>query len=785
MALESDSKRKAKLLCSFGGRILPRPSDGALRYAGGHTRIIYVPRDLPFPDLMARLADARGGAGQTLVKYQLPSEDLDALISVSCPEDLENMMDEYEKIAESDGSAKLRVFLFSPADLSPRAASASGDSADPDQRYFEAVNGVDAGGGSSAGSLGRKDSGVSSSSAQTSDCDGTSSEALLSPVADPNQVQFSNPQPINLPPLNVNAASVPLSKLVQSPPQPLSQLAPLPLSYRQPLQSVGLRLEDCHMCQKALPHAHSDNLVQEVGDGLLTPSRPEANPVFYSQQSENVTRLRAPNMATGGLVGNVVEPKAESTLPASGQFAQVPASGQFSQVPAAGQFSQVPAAGQFSQVPAAGQFAQIPAAGQFVQVPVAGQFVQVPTAGHFTQVPVSGHFAQVPASGQFAQVPVSGQFAQVPASGQFAQVPESRHENADHARVFLPTNSIGLSPDAQSSYGLFLGNFQQPRSGSPRYQVQQHHEGPADFAYDYAKPVNGMMEGLRLSAGEVSMSNGQGKAVGTPDNSPTSVESYYGYMPQVGGNVMLPGSRFVNVGVVPEGNYFRTIDQLPSSNLDLSRMHNLHPVETGRVLNMAGNRDLFPPHHLVNMEPPTPSESLRAMPTYATGIHPAYGERAFNPTPLVDLGVEPSQIYSNDMISPLSAPQGSDLLFGLSNATSPSGLVEPLQEPASSDSLFCNQDPWNVLGGALPPRPKRVASRESMLPKDSGVQVHSGNSTESDIIALLEEGGLNPSPPDSLKKTIRPESTQPKSYGDEQSKQDLQAVAEGGSIISS
>ncbi|KAK7348698.1 hypothetical protein VNO80_23318 [Phaseolus coccineus] len=32
---ESESKRKVKFLYSFGGNILPRPSDGMLRYVGG------------------------------------------------------------------------------------------------------------------------------------------------------------------------------------------------------------------------------------------------------------------------------------------------------------------------------------------------------------------------------------------------------------------------------------------------------------------------------------------------------------------------------------------------------------------------------------------------------------------------------------------------------------------------------------------------------------------------------------------------------------------------------
>ncbi|CAH9086786.1 unnamed protein product [Cuscuta europaea] len=107
------SGRKVKLLCSFGGKIQPRPSDRALRYVGGQTRIIGVRRDVSFHDFIRKMADVYGE--DVAIKYQLPDEELDALVSVSSPNDLENMMDEFEKLA--DGSAKLRVFLFSPSEV--------------------------------------------------------------------------------------------------------------------------------------------------------------------------------------------------------------------------------------------------------------------------------------------------------------------------------------------------------------------------------------------------------------------------------------------------------------------------------------------------------------------------------------------------------------------------------------------------------------------------------------------------------------------------------------------
>lgn len=41
-------KNRLKLLCSYGGKILPRPSDGQLRCVGGETRLLAVPRSISF-----------------------------------------------------------------------------------------------------------------------------------------------------------------------------------------------------------------------------------------------------------------------------------------------------------------------------------------------------------------------------------------------------------------------------------------------------------------------------------------------------------------------------------------------------------------------------------------------------------------------------------------------------------------------------------------------------------------------------------------------------------------
>lgn len=169
---ESVSGRKVKFMCSFRGKILPRPSDGALRYVGGQTRIISVRRDISFGELVQKMVDMYGQ--NVLIKYQLPDEDLDALVSVSCPDDLENMMDEYEKLLErsSDGSAKLRVFLFSASEVDSAGMVHIGDWHDGGQKYVEAVNGyIDgSGSGSARGVISRKES--TASSTQSSDING-------------------------------------------------------------------------------------------------------------------------------------------------------------------------------------------------------------------------------------------------------------------------------------------------------------------------------------------------------------------------------------------------------------------------------------------------------------------------------------------------------------------------------------------------------------------------------------------------------------------------------------
>ncbi|GAB2291489.1 hypothetical protein Dimus_025744 [Dionaea muscipula] len=134
----NDEKRRVKFLCSFSGSILPRPQDGKLRYVGGETRILCVPRDIRFDDLMARMRDLYGGA--SILKYQQPEEDLDALVSVVNDDDVTHMMEEHDKLGSRDGFPRLRIFLFlhPDQDLSPHYID--GGERDNERRYVDALN---------------------------------------------------------------------------------------------------------------------------------------------------------------------------------------------------------------------------------------------------------------------------------------------------------------------------------------------------------------------------------------------------------------------------------------------------------------------------------------------------------------------------------------------------------------------------------------------------------------------------------------------------------------------
>ncbi|CAL9075603.1 unnamed protein product [Musa textilis] len=133
-AFPSAAAGRLRLMCSYGGRIVPRPTDKSLCYLGGETRIVVVDRHSSLPDLSAKLSRNLLGGRPFSLKYQLPNEDLDSLISVATDEDLDNMIEEYDRILTaaagasggSNRSSRLRLFLFpSKSESSPTSSIGS------------------------------------------------------------------------------------------------------------------------------------------------------------------------------------------------------------------------------------------------------------------------------------------------------------------------------------------------------------------------------------------------------------------------------------------------------------------------------------------------------------------------------------------------------------------------------------------------------------------------------------------------------------------------------------
>ncbi|MED6195362.1 hypothetical protein PIB30_037202 [Stylosanthes scabra] len=125
--MESNPSRTIKLLCSYGGKILPRATDGELRYVGGHTRVLTVDRSISFSELLLKLGELCGSS--VTLRCQLPNGDLETLISVTSDEDLTHIIEEYDRASSKlPHPLKIRAVLFPPKKVSPATSSPSSSS---------------------------------------------------------------------------------------------------------------------------------------------------------------------------------------------------------------------------------------------------------------------------------------------------------------------------------------------------------------------------------------------------------------------------------------------------------------------------------------------------------------------------------------------------------------------------------------------------------------------------------------------------------------------------------
>ncbi|XP_075522295.1 uncharacterized protein LOC142555353 [Primulina tabacum] len=138
--------QKLRFMCSYGGHIIPRPHDKSLCYIGGDTRIIVVDRHTSLSDFHQRISKTLLKNQPFLLKYQLPNEDLDALISVASDEDLEILVEEYDRLNNAlvDGRSKhgrLRLFLFPKSASNIEQLLVESASTQSGDWFFNALNG--------------------------------------------------------------------------------------------------------------------------------------------------------------------------------------------------------------------------------------------------------------------------------------------------------------------------------------------------------------------------------------------------------------------------------------------------------------------------------------------------------------------------------------------------------------------------------------------------------------------------------------------------------------------
>nr|XP_008367081.1 uncharacterized protein LOC103430710 [Malus domestica] len=97
-------------MCSYDDKIQPHPHDLQLAYISCDTKILAVNRNIKLSAFISKLSPFYDTPNNAVCfKYQLPSEDLDALISITNDEDLDHMM-----IWSSYGSSPTALIMASP-----------------------------------------------------------------------------------------------------------------------------------------------------------------------------------------------------------------------------------------------------------------------------------------------------------------------------------------------------------------------------------------------------------------------------------------------------------------------------------------------------------------------------------------------------------------------------------------------------------------------------------------------------------------------------------------------
>lgn len=723
---DSTSGRKVKFLCSYGGKIIPRPSDGMLRYVGGQTRIISVKRDVSFNELMQKMVDTYGQP--VIIKYQLPEEDLDALVSVSCPDDLENMMDEYEKLIErsSDGSAKLRIFLFSASELDSPGSVQVGDLHDSGQRYVEAVNGITDG---ITSRLTRKESNTSATSTQNSDFSVT--EALDSSIAGPADISVAAPSSCVLSPTgNAAVSHDTVAKLVVPDNRPLvnsdASTVPvgIPMTMSGPTQTSPFQNEV--ELERSVPIT-----IQQQQYGLQKSGMDVPPPVPYLHP--------------------FVDPRQEVMNHAD--YVQLPPQAGFPNSPLLGKHGPSFTQQQFhDKIPGLVSHQFVPAV-QMTMAPPASHVSVRPNVLQPLIQPQQNRLDQYndeSTSGpRIIQVPVeqsyNGYQVQVPSvmvAGNYGWVQVPPQEHVIFSEGLLPQQQVMIPEKIQRVEDCYMCQKSLPHAHSDTV-VQDQQDSSASSISDSipsyhslpmeenlkAQATNRVMATAPLKEGAIEQGVGAISRViskvespaGVPCTTMTGFSHKLEPQPESERNLMQKPDGFDQ----PRNSFIQ--DVIGRAGDIQSPNDGLTGTTPMSFLDDAGHQ------HMVPVENWVEQDVLVNKPVYSD-IPPVCGTIMQTSQPVVQ---ESPKEYTNELISIVSRPVECNQITEQpvwdilgSNPQSKSGnLLKDDNLPASippsirsgdmqnsSNSLFSNQDPWNVHHSTYfpPPRPKKVPSKKEL-----------------------------------------------------------------------
>jgi len=130
---KNERNGKLRVMCRYGGSIVSPPQTKSPRYVGGDTRIVAIPSsaETSFASLVSHLTVTLKISYPFKVKYQLPDQELDSLISVEADEDVQIMMEEHGYLSSESSipQSRIRLFLFPlKSQQSNEAGASQGDS---------------------------------------------------------------------------------------------------------------------------------------------------------------------------------------------------------------------------------------------------------------------------------------------------------------------------------------------------------------------------------------------------------------------------------------------------------------------------------------------------------------------------------------------------------------------------------------------------------------------------------------------------------------------------------